>query len=668
MNLIYHEGVGLMSKRFTLTAAWLLIAAFLFTAAVPVSAADDITGHGAEKDMRFLIDRGILKGNGSGYHPDEVITRGQFAVLLARSLELEPAPPNVSFTDVDNRSGYMEELLAAAHVGIITGYGDGTFRPSEKIKRQHMAIMMKRAMDFLKLKGEKPGYKFADEQEILDIYREDLYELVGAGIVKGSPQKDGTYLFKPMGGTYRWQAATVIARLIRLAEGIEEEEVPSPEPAPQLDYATATVDANGKKTVIKKYKSFDQAAAEMGNGQVVLYNGSIVKMQYGVVITKPALIGSTLTNIYEKPDFKTAFTYVSSDTELEYVESTASSVKVKVAGREGYIKHENADLKTWNMLKARSYYTVDKAGDLVHYIYSNRSGNYVSYSTGKAPAGMKAGERYTSWDQITFVDGAGKPVATNYNYYQFLPARTKTVYSAAEIDAYVMKKLKALEKQYPNNKVYKDASKRSKLIGIGKALKKVEEEKGINALMILALAQHESSYGLSEKAQLYNNLFGLAVYDDLDKDHKFHKYKSVEENINTLADQYWNKNYIPPNGPHANGAAFGTKSVGFNMKYASDPFWGAKAAGHAYRADKEMGGRDYGRYTIGLTTAPGFNARTSPEIGDNIAFKYPKTGMPVVVIGSTQDDKRTWLNVRSDDPGRYSVYLAGELVKIVYQP
>ncbi|WP_143242298.1 S-layer homology domain-containing protein [Bhargavaea cecembensis] len=657
-----------MSKRITVPAALLLITAFLFMAALPAAAADDVTGHWAEKDMRFLIDRGILQGDNTGYHPNKVITRGQFAVLLARSLKLEEAPGNITFTDVDNRSGYLAELLAAANAGIIDGYPDGTFRPSDKIKRQHMAVMMKRAMDYLKLEGKKPGYKFADENEMLPSYRAMVYDLAGAGIFTGSEQPDGSYLFRPMNEAHRWEAATVITRLIKVVEKIEDEEVPSPSPSPQMDYATAVIDSKGNHTTLRKFKSFDEASAALASGQVVLYKDSIVKMQSGVVITKPALTGSTLTNVYEKPDFKSAFTYVTSDSELEYLESTPNYVKVRIAGKDGYIKHENAELKTWNMLKGRSYYTADSAGNLVHYIFSNRTGGYLSYSTGKAPEGMTPGAKYTSWDQVHFVDANGKSALTNYNYYQFLPARTKTVYSATDIDAYVAKKLKALEGT--KSAAYKDATKKSKLIGIGKALKKVEEEKGINALMILALAQHESNYGMSDKAQLYNNLFGLAVYDDLDKDHKFHKYRSIEENVNTLADRYWNKNYIPPTGPYANGAAFGTKAVGFNVKYASDPYWGAKAAGHAYRADKEMGGRDYGRYTIGLTTADNLKARTSPEIGNNIQFAYKKSGMPVVIIGSNYNEaeKINWQNILSDDRGRYSVHVAGQYVDVIHKP
>ena len=39
--------------------------------------------------MRDLIERGIMKGYGEGeYRPGEDVTRGQFAALMTRALEL----------------------------------------------------------------------------------------------------------------------------------------------------------------------------------------------------------------------------------------------------------------------------------------------------------------------------------------------------------------------------------------------------------------------------------------------------------------------------------------------------------------------------------------------------------------------------------------------------
>ena len=163
-----------------------------------------------------------------------------------------------------------------------------------------------------------------------------------------------------------------------------------------------------------------------------------------------------------------------------------------------------------------------------------------------------------------------------------------------------MANLKQLEIDNPNIPIYKNAFEKSKLVGIGSYLKKVEEEKKVNALLLLSIAQHESQYGLSDRAQKSNNFFGIGIHDDKPNDIYF---TSIEENIDRLIDGYFNKNYISPNARFAHGAVLGKKSLGINVWYASDPYWGAKAAGHWYRIDKAMGGKDIAKaYRVGITT------------------------------------------------------------------
>ena len=78
-----------------------------------------------------------------------------------------------------------------------------------------------------------------------------------------------------------------------------------------------------------------------------------------------------------------------------------------------------------------------------------KAGTFASYQAGKAPSFMKDGERYYSWNGIDFFDSNGTEVGTGYQYFQFLPARSKTQYTAEEIDAYILKTLKSLGSQLP---------------------------------------------------------------------------------------------------------------------------------------------------------------------------------------------------------------------------
>ena len=64
----------------------LLLSLTLIVTMLPISqasAADDITGIKLEKEMRAMIEKGVLQGYGNGtYAPFEDVTRGQFAKFL----------------------------------------------------------------------------------------------------------------------------------------------------------------------------------------------------------------------------------------------------------------------------------------------------------------------------------------------------------------------------------------------------------------------------------------------------------------------------------------------------------------------------------------------------------------------------------------------------------
>lgn len=642
---------------------------FALLVLVPLTSAanekDDITGHHHEEALRQIIKLDIMKGYGNGsYKPDGHVTRGQFAAIITRALNLEPPHEGIAFSDVTEETGVMDEVIAAAGAEIITGYPDGSFKPNANISRQHMAVIINRALDYMDMEDKSGALTFMDTPLILKEYHTAISSTVNYGLFKGSAKSDGVY-FRPLDNATRGDAAAVTLRFLIAVEKVEivppiegekpEPPIVDPNLPPVLTFDTAVIQANGSLKVSKKYKTYNEALAALGTDQVITYGNSIIKMPGGIVVTKPTLT-SSLTNIYTTKELSAADTYVSADTELEYVGSTDKYVEVKLAGKKGFIKHENSILKPWKAVKERSYYSVSN-GTLTHYIYMNSTAKYVSYEVGSAPSFLKAGTKYYSWDGINFFGTNGSKVGTGYQYFQYLPARSTSNYTAKEIDAYIVKMLKKLEADYPNNKTYQNASKRSKLLGLGSYLKTLEKEKKVNALLVLALAQHESAYGLSVRAQEYNNLFGIKVYDDNPEDLYF---ASVEANIDELMKSYFNKNYIPPNAAYANGAVFGNKGMGFNVKYASDPYWGAKAAGHLYRADKMMGGKDIAKaYKVGLTTAA-LNVRQQPGTNGQIAYRYNKVGVPVIMIENVTP--HPWVKVVSDSIDYNELFVSGDYV------
>ena len=53
---------------------------------------EDAKGHWAEEAIQILTEKGVISGYPDGLaHPDDIITRGEFAALVSRTMEL-PEP------------------------------------------------------------------------------------------------------------------------------------------------------------------------------------------------------------------------------------------------------------------------------------------------------------------------------------------------------------------------------------------------------------------------------------------------------------------------------------------------------------------------------------------------------------------------------------------------
>lgn len=344
---------------------------------------------------------------------------------------------------------------------------------------------------------------------------------------------------------------------------------------------------DGAVHVVGTFATREQADAAMTEDAFLFdYNEAIVIPNgQGQVITSQ----EGITKLYNDESFTTSSTYVAGSSELRFLEKTDAYIKVLAANDLFYIEPQQLAYVPFYM--ERTHYTVED-GQLLFHVRNYRTHETSTFAVSEAPPFLQQGQRYYSDDGYTFYDETGTDVGMAPTYFQFLSLRSTTSYSAEQLDAYIVEMLKNRER---NGGQYVHASTTSKLLGLGTLLKKVEAEMHINALLILALAQHESDYGMSNHAQTYNNLFGLYVFDSNPANKEF---ASIEANVYELTGKFLNKNYIPPTAGYANGAYFGNKVQGVNVKYASDQYWGAKAAGHAYRIDRALGGHDINRYEL----------------------------------------------------------------------
>ncbi|NIK78693.1 hypothetical protein FHS15_003839 [Paenibacillus castaneae] len=145
------------------------------------------------------------------FKPNAGVTRAEFAVMLARALELQGAGAGINFIELDNIGIRAQQAIACAvEAGIITGYTDGSFRPNAKISRSEMITMLSRALGITLDNAETTSY--ADDSDIPAWAKAAVKALAEAGIIQGR----GGNRFVPNGTGTRAEAVTVLLGALEL--------------------------------------------------------------------------------------------------------------------------------------------------------------------------------------------------------------------------------------------------------------------------------------------------------------------------------------------------------------------------------------------------------------------------------------------------------------------
>ncbi len=355
---------------------------------------------------------------------------------------------------------------------------------------------------------------------------------------------------------------------------------------------------------------------DIDNTPVVMFNDLIVKMAGGIIDVSDADVLKVI-NVYETETASSTvigFNGVYGG-EMGYIDSyviDGSLVRVKgmISGKSGWLKKESyvklvptAHLNNNNFF----YVSLDVENDVYDLVHTFTHNNLATSRTiGPAPmepGKMVEGVNYYSFDSIHFYDDYvlmstdlrnetfENALFTHYNYFQFLSVRTRTNYNAADLNSYL---------EHLNLNGIEGDSNESALYKTGAHFITAQEEFGVNALLEFAWATHETGYGKSYLALEKNNLFGIGATDD-DPEGKADEFSSILECIEYHAKTWISTGYSDPlRDSRYYGSVIGNKATGFNVRYATDPYWGEKMAGYMYSMDKYLGFKDLDYYSLGI--------------------------------------------------------------------
>jgi uncharacterized protein YkwD len=165
----------------------------------------DVPAVGAHTDAIVrMADDGVISGYADGtFRPGSSLTRAQLASLLVRHLDLEAAGAIPSFADVAGDNPHGEAIAIAASHDLVSGYEDGTFRPSSPLNRAQTAGILVRAFDV----PEAGGADFSDV-DADHTHADAIASAAEHGLMSGY----GNGTFGPDDRLTRGQIATILDR------------------------------------------------------------------------------------------------------------------------------------------------------------------------------------------------------------------------------------------------------------------------------------------------------------------------------------------------------------------------------------------------------------------------------------------------------------------------
>lgn len=426
------------------------------------------------------------------------------------------------------------------------------------------------------------------------------------------------------------------------------------------DHVFTTIDENGRLVEMDVEQMEEETAQEQEARKNMegLQVGGVRDLKYGVVNFRTKSSASLNTNYVDAVTGESGYTngYYAADAAFLGYEN--GKVKFMLSGVVGLVNASEVEVldatEDWYV----SFYRCEQ-GVLKHYIKNSMYGNSYSsaITVGEMQSYMKNNVYYYSYDghyfytdYIDMLDDYLNDTRANainadepyYNYYQFVSNRSKTGFTADDINNYV---------KYYLGSSYTSA--KTKMYQMGRYYIQYQNQYGANALAVFGVSANESAFGTSNIAKTKNNLFGHNAVDS-DPD-MANGYSSPQNSIKDHAKYYVNLWYSTPKYSTYHGSFLGDKASGM-LSYASDPYWGEKAAHWAWSLDLYTKDKsDVGKETLVFKDAGAVNVRKEPSTSSTVLYTTPENAnMSFVLLdevkGSTVSGSDVWYKIQLDVP------------------
>lgn len=379
---------------------------------------------------------------------------------------------------------------------------------------------------------------------------------------------------------------------------------------------------------------------------------------YGVVVFNDMSDSESYTKYTDAITGAPGYTNGTYGPDAAYLGMSGGKVKFMISGVTGLCDPNDVTVYEYDDYVSKGYITnvyTTTNGRLYHKITTNLKTHISTQLFGYQQSYMTSGATYFSYDghyfyndYKTMITDYKNGVRTNsinakapyYNYYLFLSHRTKTGFTAAQMNAYISSKT---------------SNSSSLMLNLGSSFITYQNTYGANGLLMFGLAINESSYGTSNIALSKNNLFGHGAGDS-NPYWGSNGYTSAAESVKYHAQYFVSRQYtdVLTDGRYY-GAHLGNKESGMNVSYASDPYWGEKAASQGFHMEDVSTSTtaDYNNYQIGIVngSTPIYNSPNGSILYYAKNKNYSATyNVPVVILDTVTSSGVKWYKIQSDSP------------------
>lgn len=440
-------------------------------------------------------------------------------------------------------------------------------------------------------------------------------------------------------------------------------------------YHVVNVEKDGSYNIIKSTDSYAEAkvthtlAKRNYNNLGITYGTSFLTIEQGIVEFQTAKDCSLNTSYIVDENNKEGYTngcYGIDAAFLEYNTAT-QKVKFKLSGIVGWVNASEVTIRPIEKVPSVSSFHVKK-DKLYHDLKSSLA--YKDFDNSlllsDAPSYLENDKTYYSYDSHYFYSTYATMIedyrnntykqAVNakepyFNYYQYMDHRSTSNYTAKDLDTYLKDTLAinhTITSFDDKDNYIHDILTQSLLPQASDAFFQYQNQFGANALMMLSLSLNESALGRSYLAFTKNNLFGHAAFDSAAQE-SASRYSSVADSIYSHALNYISNSYLNPKQFQFHGGFFGNKAGGMNISYASDPYWGEKAAQYYYEIDEAMGKKDNNQYALGVSLNKKISIYKEANKKSDVIYTM-KEGYEssFILLEKITNKDGTWYRIQSD--------------------